>query len=506
MSAHMSQEQKFGITEKKLENFSEWYSQVLLKGNMHDYYDIKGCYILKPQAMFIWKVIQRYFTERIEKLGVLECYFPMLVTRSALEKEKDHLEGFSPELVWITTCGEDNELENPIAVRPTSETIMYPSFSKWLRSHRDLPLRLNQWCSVLRWEVKSTLPFIRGREFLWQEGHTAFLTEEESEEEVRTILKLYEKVYSELLAVPVVPGRKSQNETFGGARYTLSVEAFIPESGKGIQAATSHSLGTNFSKIFDIQVESSLGGGEPGKSYVFQNSWGITTRAIGIAVMIHSDDRGLVLPPRVAMHQAVVIPCGIKAKTKDEEKAQLKSYIDEIVAALTQKGIRFCVDDADNNTPGYKFNYWEIQGVPIRIEVGFRDMHESKVTMVRRLDGVRKQVPLKGLQDLICDEMDKIHSTMYLGARKVLESKIIEAVTFEEAIAAINSKNMSKSRWCGSIECEESVRERSVTRDANGAVVQAGAKSLCILEDFSGDICFNCGAAAVCIALFGRSY
>lgn len=495
------------MTEKKLENFPEWYSQVLLKGNMHDYYDIKGCFIMKPQAMFVWKQIQKYFTEKIENLGVLECYFPMLVTKAALEKEKTHLQNFSPELAWITMCGE-NELENPVAIRPTSETIMYPSFAKWLRSHRDLPLKLNQWCNVLRWEVKSTLPFIRGREFLWQEGHTAFLTSKEAEEEVRTILGFYESIYVDLLAVPVMLGRKSEHEKFGGAAYSTSVEAFIPESGKGIQAATSHFLGNNFSKMFDIQVESGEGG-EQGPSYVFQNSWGITTRSIGIAVMIHSDDKGLVLPPRVAMHQVVIIPCGIKARTTDEEKAGLARYVQEVRDILYKAGTRVYVDDKDNTTPGYKFNYWELQGVPIRMEVGFRDMSEAKVTVVRRVDGIRKQLSVAGLSALVSDEIDRIHSEMYTKAKAILESRIHWVDGTESFLKTINSKNVAKASWCAAAECEKGIHESSLTKNNDGVVVQTGAKSLCILESESvegGQKCFMCGQDATCVAIFGRTY
>lgn len=503
----MTKEQRFGITEKKAGNFSEWYSQVLLKGNMHDYYDIRGCFIIRPQAMFLWKQIQRHFTEQIEELGVMECYFPMLITKTAFEKEKEHLENFSPELAWITKCGE-SELENPVAIRPTSETIIYPSFCKWLRSHRDLPLKFNQWCNVLRWEVKSTLPFIRGREFLWQEGHTAFLTREEAENEVRVIQGLYEGIYRDLLAVPVIKGRKSENERFGGAEYTLSLEAFIPETGKGVQAATSHFLGNNFSKMFNIQVESQVDREEPSMSYVFQNSWGITTRSIGIAVMLHSDDKGLVLPPKVAMHQAVIIICGVNSKTNDEEKNVLRKYVGNVERILKKSGVRVSVDDKDNTTPGYKFNYWELQGVPIRIEVGFRDMNESKVTIVRRIDGSKKQFLLGEIADAIPLEIDHIHSKMYSKAQSVIKSRISIVKSMEEFTKVINSKNMAKAVWCAQVSCEENIHAQSLSKDEDGMIIQTGAKSMCILENerLFANKCFNCEAEATSVAIFGRTY
>lgn len=505
----MHKEQRFGITAKKKENFPEWYSQVLLRGNMHDYYDIKGCFIVKPQAMFVWKQIQRHFTAEIEKLGVQEYYFPMLVTKTALEKEKTHLENFSPELAWIAMCG-DTELESPVAVRPTSETIIYPSFAKWLRSHRDVPLKINQWCNVLRWEVRSTLPFIRGREFLWQEGHSAYLTSQEAEEEVRTILELYKSVYTDLLAVPVMTGRKSENEKFGGAEYTLSVEAFIPETGKGVQAATSHFLGTNFSKMFDIQIESQAEGGEPVRSHVFQTSWGMTTRSIGIAVMVHSDDIGLVLPPKVAMHQVVIIACGITARTTEEARARLCTYIAETRELLASHGIRVHVDDKDNTTPGHKFNYWELQGVPIRMEIGPLDMKDEKVTIARRMDGAksRRQVPREGLENLIAREIQEIHDEMYKRAKEVLDSKVCNVSSCGELIKAVNSRNIARAVWCGEASCEEVIRERSVVKDEDGTVVQTGAKSLCIVEQGGCPMerCFHCGANATCTAIFGRTY
>merc|ERR1711977_428189 len=283
------------------------------------------------------------------------------------EKEKDHVEGFAPELAWVTKAG-DKDLEVPVAVRPTSEAVMYPYYSKWIRSHRDLPLRLNQWNSVVRWEAKQTTPFLRAREFLWQEGHTAHLTEELAGEEVLQILELYAGVYEELLAVPVVRGRKTEKEKFAGGYYTTTVEGYIPSNGRGIQGATSHCLGQNFSKMFDITVEDPAPkvGDKAKHLHVWQNSWGLSTRVIGVMVMIHGDDRGLVLPPRVVENQVVIVPVGVTAKTTDEERTTLYKEIEGLVEVLRAADVRVISDLREGYSPGYKFNDWELQGVPLR--------------------------------------------------------------------------------------------------------------------------------------------
>lgn len=284
-----------GIEYKKEQNFSKWYSQIITKSELIEYYEISGCYILRPSAFYIWEQITAFFDARIKKLGVQNCYFPMFVTEAALNKEKSHLEGFSPEVAWVTRSGQ-SELPEPIAIRPTSETIMYPSFAKWIHSHRDLPLLLNQWTNVVRWEFKHPTPFIRTREFLWQEGHTAHVSDEEAGLFVRNILDNYKAVYEELLAVPVIQGAKSEDERFAGAKDTTTVELYVPISGRGIQGATSHHLGQNFSKMFDVWFTDI----NEQKTFVNQTSWGLSTRSIGAMIMIHSDNTGLVLPPRVA--------------------------------------------------------------------------------------------------------------------------------------------------------------------------------------------------------------
>lgn len=500
----MASAQKFGLTTKKAVNFSDWYVQMVVQSELLDYYEIKGCFILRPSAMHIWSSIRRYIDNTLVQMGVDECSFPLLVTRKNLEREKSHLSNFDPELAWITRCG-DKVLDEPVALRPTSETIMYPSYARWISSHRDLPLRLNQWCSVLRWEVRSTLPFIRGREFLWQEGHMAYYSRAQAEEETLAILRLYEEVYRCLLAVPVFMGRKSRKETFGGAEYTLSVEAFIPGSGKSIQAATSHYLGQNFAKIFDIKTETEMEGGE--KEYVYQNSWGLTTRSIGIAAMVHSDDFGFVCPPRVSKIQAVVVMCGINATSTSEQKKKLLEYTNSVVEAA-RKRCRVHFDDRTHVSPGFKYNHWEIRGVPLRIEVGFRDMAAGTVCVVRRDNRDKKTIKREMLDKSLSDMIDEMHEDMYTRACVERDRRTRRVEIFSEFLECLEERCLGLIPWCQEEVCETEITEKTTVKE-NGMVVVMGAKSLCTpmeVEECINRTCINCGKNAVSYTLFGRSY
>lgn len=329
-------ETNLGISAKKEEDIANWYTQTITLSEMIDYSDISGCYILRPWSYSIWEQIQQWFDTEIKKLGVSNSYFPLFVSQRALNTEKEHVEGFAPEVAWVTKSGE-SELAEPIAIRPTSETIMYPFFAKWIRSHRDLPLELNQWCNVVRWEFKDATPFLRSREFLWQEGHTAHTSYEEAQERVLSILELYKKVYEELLAVPVIKGMKTEAEKFAGGYHTTTCEAYINGTGRAIQGATSHNLGLGFGKMFKIHYEDDKGG----KSIPWQTSWGLTTRTIGVCVMVHGDNKGLVLPPRVAPKQIVILP--ITSKNEDENVA-LKEYAENIFHTLKTAGLRVELD------------------------------------------------------------------------------------------------------------------------------------------------------------------
>ncbi|OAJ37110.1 hypothetical protein BDV3_000156 [Batrachochytrium dendrobatidis] len=512
-AAEGEKEVMIGITAKKNEDFANWYSQVLLRAEMMDYYDISGCYIIRPWAYTIWKHIQKFFGSHIEELGVEDCYFPMFVPEKNLNKEKDHIEGFSPEVAWVTRAGQ-SDLAEPIAIRPTSETVMYPYYSTWIRSHRDLPLRLNQWCNVVRWEFKHPQPFLRTREFLWQEGHTAFATKEEADTEVLQILDLYRRVYEEILAVPVVPGRKSEKEKFAGGLYTTTVEGFVPTTGRAIQCATSHCLGQNFSKMFKILMENDA----RERVNVWQNSWGLTTRTIGVMVMVHGDDKGLILPPRVASIQVVVVPVGITAKTSLEDRAAINDKAEELTAVLKKAGIRSKSDCRDNYSPGYKYNHWELKGVPLRLEVGPKDIAKNETRCVRRDNGAAQQLSLVDISTTVSTMLETVQTAMFEKARKERDSRIVQLETWDKFVESLNNKCMVIAPWCEEVACEESVKERSSGSATEGdepmddKAPSMGAKSLCIpFKQPEGGVkegaqCFACEKKAVSYTLWGRSY
>ncbi|XP_034936970.1 bifunctional glutamate/proline--tRNA ligase [Chelonus insularis] len=505
---------RLGLEAKKSENLSDWYSQVITKGEMIEYYDVSGCYILRPWSYSIWDVIKDFFDSEIKKLGVQNCYFPIFVSKSALEREKTHIADFAPEVAWVTKSGE-SDLAEPIAIRPTSETVMYPAYAKWLKSHRDLPLKLNQWNNVVRWEFKHPQPFLRTREFLWQEGHSAFLNKAEADEEVLTILELYARIYEELLAIPVVRGRKTEKEKFAGGDYTTTVEAFISASGRGIQGATSHHLGQNFSKMFDIKVEGVVEGSE--KTFVYQNSWGITTRTIGVMVMVHGDDKGLVIPPKVASVQAIIIPCGITASTTTEERDKLMSECLKLENELKKDGIiRVKGDYRDNYSPGWKFNHWELKGVPLRIELGFKDLEKSQITLVRRDNGQRLTANRNHAHNFIIDLLDKVQKNMFDNAKLDLDSHTKICKNWSNFCGTLDDKNLILAPFCGDMECEDIIKKDSAKEDPGeepGAAAM-GAKSLCVPfsqpkdEKLDNLKCIRpaCGKKVQFWTLFGRSY
>ncbi|XP_047496705.1 bifunctional glutamate/proline--tRNA ligase-like [Penaeus chinensis] len=502
-------ETRLGLEVSKSSNFSEWYSQVLTKGEMIEYYDVSGCYILRPWAYAIWEEMQRFLDKEIKKTGAKNCYFPMFVSQSALEKEKAHIEDFAPEVAWVTHSGQ-SKMAEPIAIRPTSETIMYPAYAKWIKSHRDLPIKLNQWNNVVRWEFKHPQPFIRNREFLWQEGHSAFATKAEAEEEVLKILDIYAKVYEDLLAIPVVKGRKTEKEKFAGGDYTTTVEAFVPASGRGIQGATSHHLGQNFSKMFEITFEDAK---TLEKSYVYQNSWGLSTRPIGAMVMIHGDEKGLVLPPRVADVQVVIVPCGINAKMTDEQKYSLFDGCSTIESNLKKSSIRAECDLRDNYSPGWKFNHWELKGVPLRVDVGPRDLAKKEVVAVRRDTGEKLTLPFADLADRIEGLLDEIHASLLSKAKEELELHKKLVHSWEEFTSALDEKSIMLAPFCGAEACEDIIKKESAQEEVAGAKGPSmGAKSLCIPfeqpADATGKICIHpkCGQPAKFYTLFGRSY
>uniref|UniRef100_A0A0K0F769 proline--tRNA ligase n=1 Tax=Strongyloides venezuelensis TaxID=75913 RepID=A0A0K0F769_STRVS len=501
---------KLGVGVAKDENYSEWYSEVITKAEMIEYYDVSGCYVLRPWAYSIWEAIQEFFDREIKKIGVKNCYFPMFVSSAVLEREKNHIADFAPEVAWVTKAG-SSDLAEPIAIRPTSETVMYPSYSKWVQSHRDLPIKLNQWCNVVRWEFKHPTPFLRTREFLWQEGHTAFANQEEAIEEVYQILDFYARVYTDLMAIPVVKGRKSEKEKFAGGDFTTTVEAYVPVNGRGIQGATSHHLGQNFSKMFNISFEDPEKKAE--RAFAYQNSWGLSTRTIGALIMIHGDDNGLVLPPRVASIQVIVVPVGITASTTAEMKEALVNSVKKIVTSLKDSGVRAEEDCRENYSPGWKFNHWELKGVPLRFEVGPKDLENNSVLAVRRYNGQKSPILLDNLVTDTKNLLEDIHHAMY---NKVLEARnehMKVCLKWEEFTPLLDDKCIILSPFCGGVDCEEKIKEGSQRIEVTEAGQSSmGAKSLCIpLEQPSVALPKNCihpecSQKAKFFALFGRSY
>uniref|UniRef100_A0A665WKU3 Bifunctional glutamate/proline--tRNA ligase n=1 Tax=Echeneis naucrates TaxID=173247 RepID=A0A665WKU3_ECHNA len=450
-----------------------------------------------------------FFDREIKKLGVENCYFPMFVSQAALEKEKSHIADFAPEVAWVTRSGK-TELAEPIAVRPTSETVMYPAYAKWVQSHRDLPIKLNQWCNVVRWEFKHPQPFLRTREFLWQEGHTAFASKEEAAEEVLQILDLYARVYEELMAIPVVKGRKTEKEKFAGGDYTTTVEAFISASGRAIQGATSHHLGQNFSKMFEIVFEDPKKPGE--KQFAFQNSWGITTRTIGVLTMVHGDNMGLVLPPKVACLQVVIIPCGITASLPEEEKDKLYAQCASFLKRLQAAGIRVKSDLRDNYSPGWKFNHWELKGVPVRVEVGPKDLQQRQCVAVRRDSGEKVTIPEAEVETKLPAMLDDIQKSLFNKASNDLKTHMVAADSMEQFQKELDQGKIVQIPFCGEIKCEDSIKKTTAKdQDLEPGAPSMGAKSLCIpfspLKKLQPDqLCVSCKEPAQYYTLFGRSY
>ncbi len=476
-----------GITVKKCDDFSEWYVQVVLKAELADYAPVKGCMIIRPDAYAVWEKIQEIVNQKIKATGHRNAYFPMFIPEGFLKREAEHFEGFTPEVAWITQGG-NTPLEEKLAVRPTSETIMYEMYSKWIRSWRDLPLKINQWCNIVRWETKATKLFLRTREFLWQEGHTAHATPEDAEAEVMWALNMYKDVVESYLAIPVIIGVKSESEKFAGANYTTALESIMPD-GKALQMGTSHNLGQHFAKVFNVKYI----GEDKMDHFVWQTSWGITTRLIGAMIMVHGDDKGLVMPPKVAPVQVVIVPIPFKGL----EAEAIASKTKEIGDSLRAKGISVILDDRQEYTPGWKFNQWEMKGVPIRIEVGPRDIKNSQVVMVRRDTGQKVFVKDPDILSTVDKLLQEIQDNMLAKARSILADKTTVVQTYDELKSVLDGKGgFVKASWCGSPECEAKVK------DETGATIRV--RPFQTEEPTTG--CIVCGQKGKEMVYFARSY
>jgi len=438
-----------GITSRS-EDFSQWYNEIVMRAELADYSPVKGCMVIRPYGYAIWENIQRQLDKRIKDAGHQNAYFPLFIPESFLSKEADHVEGFAPECA-VVTHGGGKKLEENLYVRPTSETIMYAMYSKWIRSWRDLPMLINQWANVVRWEMRTRL-FLRTTEFLWQEGHTAHATAEEAEEETLTILGIYREFAENVLAIPVYEGAKSDAEKFAGAVRTYAIEAMMQDR-KALQLGTSHNLGQNFAKAFNVSFQSKEGTIE----YVWQTSWGVSTRLVGAIVMAHGDDKGLILPPRVAPIAVVIVPIykddASRAKVMEVAK-QSKQAIGE--AATVH------IDDRDQYTPGWKFNDWELKGVPLRMEIGPRDVENEQVVLVRRGEGKKETVPQSGMRERVLELLDEIQTSLLEKCRKFRDENTLDIDDFGEFCAKVESPGIfARSHWCGDAECEAAIKDQT---------------------------------------------
>jgi len=467
---------------KRDENFPQWYTDVILKTDMVDYSDVRGCMVIKPYGYGVWELIQAEMDKRFKETGHVNAYFPLFIPESLLMKEAEHVEGFAPEVAWVTQGGSETLTER-LAIRPTSETIIGAMYSKWIQSYRDLPVLMNQWCNVVRWE-KSTRPFLRTSEFLWQEGHTAHSSYEEAMEETTKMLEVYREFAENVLAIPVFTGKKSEKEKFAGAVATLSMEAMM-QDGKALQMGTSHFMGQNFAKGYDITYLSREGKLE----HCYTTSWGTSTRMIGGLIMVHGDDRGLVLPPKVAPIQAVILPIA-------QHKPGVLEKADELAKALKAAGIRVKVDDSDQSA-GWKFNQWEMKGVPMRIEIGPKDIEKGQVVVVRRDDLEKRFFPIEGLADTIKQQLDEVHQGLYNKALAMRTERTVETEDFDALKAAVQ-KGFAKAYWCCDTECELAIKEKT-----GGATTRNMPFDESVPE---GAVCVHCGKPAKAVTYFAKAY
>ena len=468
---------------KMEDDFPQWYTDVIKKTDLVDYSPVKGFMVIKPYGYALWENIQSFLDQKFKETGHENCYFPLLIPESLLNKEKEHVEGFAPEVAWVTHGG-DEKLAERLCVRPTSETIFCSMYSKWLTSYRELPYLYNQWCSVVRWE-KTTRPFLRTSEFLWQEGHTLHETAEEAQTETLKMLSIYKEMAEDLLAIPMVVGKKSEKEKFAGAESTYTIEALMHD-GKALQSGTSHNFAQHFAKAFDINFQGRGGDLE----YPHQTSWGVSTRLIGGVIMVHGDNRGLVLPPRLAPIQVVIVPIA-------QKKAGVLERAEELRKELVSKGIRVKLDDNVNYSPGWKFNEYEMKGIPVRIEIGPRDI-ENGVAMVARRDNLEKgPVELDGIGDGMVKLLDQIHDDMLNRARESRDAKTFTFETYDEFKQKMEeTPGFAKTMWCGDRECEERVKtETSVS-----------IRCIPFEQENLGDVCPFCGKPAKHMVYMAKAY
>ncbi|MCF7801809.1 MAG: proline--tRNA ligase [Candidatus Marinimicrobia bacterium] len=462
-----------GVTKQR-DDFSRWYTDVVQKAELADYGPVKGTMVIRPYGYAIWEAIQGGLDGLFKATGHVNAYFPMFIPESFLKKEADHVEGFAPEVAVVTHAG-GKELEEPLVVRPTSETIIWHMYKKWISSYRDLPLLINQWANVVRWEMRTRL-FLRTTEFLWQEGHTAHATPEEAEEETQRMLNVYKTFAEEWMAMPVITGRKSESEKFAGAVATYSIEAMMRDT-RALQAGTSHNLGQNFAKAFDVTFQNQ--NNEP--EFVYATSWGVSTRLIGGVIMTHGDDKGLILPPKVAPYQVVIIPI---FRDSDQKKSVM-AEVYKLTSGLRENGVRVKVDDDETSSPGFKFNEWEMRGVPVRIELGPKDVEKQQAVLVTRYNGEKSFLPLKGLAASMPDRLANVQQAIFDRALKFREDNTHHANSWEEFQSIISEKGgFIRAGWNGDAAVEEKIKEATKATVRNIPFDQPDDPGKCI---FTGE-------------------
>jgi prolyl-tRNA synthetase len=467
------------------QDFPRWYTDLVRRAELADYSPVKGCMVIRPYGYAIWELIQQALDRRIKATGHVNAYFPLFIPESLLLREADHVKGFAPQVAWVTHGGEE-QLEERLVVRPTSEAIIGTMYAKWVHSWRDLPILINQWANIVRWE-KVTRLFLRTTEFLWQEGHTAHETEEEAEEETRRMLAVYKEVAEHELAMPVVAGRKTESEKFAGALRTYSIEALMGD-GRALQAGTSHNLGQNFARAFDIKFQAR----DKSLQYVWGTSWGVSTRLIGAVIMTHGDDSGLVLPPRVAPHQVVIVPI-----PRGNWRETVLPKAREIQAALSAAGVRVLLDDRDAYTPGWKFSEWELRGVPLRLEIGPKDIEKAQVVLARRDTREKLFVPMEGLPGRVSDLLETIQRALYERALRFREEHTTRTDSYEECRTIMGGRpGFVVAPWCGDEDCEAQIK----------AETQATIRNLPWDEPAPGGRCLRCGKPSTATAYLAKAY
>ncbi len=482
--------------KKKSENLSDWYTDVILKAEIADYAPVKGCMVIRPYGYALWEKVQEIFNGMMKTKDVQNAYFPLFIPLSLLEKEKEHVAGFSPELAVVTIAGGE-KLKDPLVVRPTSETIMYAMYAKWVHSWRDLPVLINQWNNVVRWE-KRTYLFLRTTEFLWQEGHTAHETEKEAMNMVLAALDWYRQVYEDYFAVPVVYGRKSESEKFAGGKATYGIEALMPD-GKALQAATSHNLGQNFSKVFEIQFQNREGK----MDHVWQTSWGLSTRSLGGLFLTHGDDNGLILPPKIAPIEVVIMP--ILKSGSDGKK--LAEYCQHVCETLANAGIRFRLDDREEPSVGRRFNEWEVKGVPIRFEVGEKEVGDRTVTIARRDTGEKVTVTRETMLVQTERLLGEIQKALYQRAKTFLDENTREAATYDEFKNIMSTtRGFIRAFWCEDADCEATIKKETKASTRCLPFEALAKEGLPLDAKEEKGLCVHCGKPATHRWFFAQAY